>query len=184
MVVSFLDLSTHMQLTICCYCLQRQIYYWKSLPEIRCSRLLFSSVGCTTLLLDKPVSSIGVTDHLGIPFSGARNSGFRVTCSFLSRSSCREKVSSFIFTLSYFSAFSDLSWHHSVWIEKQQSLLCYFSFFHHDLTFLPVFSPMKYCSTLSGRTCNGSLACRKFSCAYCKCGTCPKQLNGVYEKVM
>lgn len=72
----------------------------------------------------------------------------------------------------------------TVWAENQQSL-CFATFvFHHDLTFLPVFSPMKYCSTLSGRTCNGSLACRKFSCAYCKYGTCPKQLNGVYEKVM
>jgi len=51
-----------------------------------------------------------------------------------------KKTSSFIFTVSYFSAFSHLLWHHSVWIEKQQSLLCYLSFFHHDLTFFP-FSP-------------------------------------------
>lgn len=153
-----------MLMVVCCYCLERQTYQleilaWDTLYlcTILLSRVYFLIVRWSCFFYKHNRSSwYSIFLRLGI-----QSSMWHAV--FYPDSAVGKGVLFHIYCILFFCHF----WSFLASVsELKTSRACALLSFFSDLTFLPIFSPVKYCSTLSGRTCNGSLACRKFSCAY------------------
>lgn len=134
-------LFTHVHLAICCYCLKRQTYcleilVWDMLKLfiILFSRVYFFVLRWTCFIYrHNRWLCHSIFQRLG-------TWGFTWHAAFYPDSALGGKVSSFIFTVLYFSAISNLSWQHCLSWKPAVSLLCYLCFSpwpHFSSRFLP-----------------------------------------------